>query len=84
MSKKYSLTKHEQKLLEKAQYYQDKASELHRKFAKSLEKRFKNSITIQEFEEWDLWMLNESGDCGGYEIEEKFWKKVKKEEESTK
>lgn len=31
MRKKYGLTQHEQKLLSKAQYYQNKASEMHRK-----------------------------------------------------
>lgn len=55
MRKKYGLTQHEQKLLSKAQYYQNKAAEMHRKFADSLQNRFYNSTTISEFEEWDLW-----------------------------
>lgn len=81
MRKKYGLTQHEQKLLSKAQYYQNKAAEMHRKFADSLQNRFYNSTTISEFEEWDLWTLNESGDCSGTEQEALFWRKVKKEEE---
>lgn len=52
MTKKYGLTRHEQKLLDKAQYYYYKAGEFHRKFADSLENRFYNSVTIREFEEW--------------------------------
>ena len=48
MRKKYGLTQHEQKLLSKAQYYQNKASEMHRKFADSLQNRFYNSTTISE------------------------------------
>ena len=81
MAKKYGLTKHEQALLHKAQYYQDKADEMHRKFADSLQNRFYNSTTINEFEEWDLWTLNESGDCSGSEVEECFWRKARAEEE---
>lgn len=81
MRKKYGLTRHEQKLLSKAQYYQNKASEMHRKFSDSLQNRFYNSTTISEFEEWDLWTLNESGDCSGTEQESLFWRKVKEEEE---
>lgn len=52
-----------------------------RKFADSLQNRFYNSTTISEFEEWDLWTLNESGDCSGTEQEALFWRKVKEEEE---
>lgn len=81
MSKKYGLTKREQKLLDKAQYYMLKAQETHRKFADSLQNRFHNSITISEFEEWDLWTLSESGDSSGTEQEGKFWQKVRYEEE---
>lgn len=81
MRKKYGLTQHEQNLLSKAQYYQNKASEMHRKFADSLQNRFYNSTTISEFEEWDLWTLNESGDCSGSEQEALFWRKVREEEE---
>ena len=84
MTKKYGLTKHERKLLEKAQYYQYKAEEMHRKFADSLQNRFYNSTTISEFEVWDLWTLNESGDCSGTEQEARFWRKVRDEEEENK
>lgn len=70
MRKKYGLTKQEQNLLDMAKYYQDKANALHRRFADSLQNRFYNSITVSEFEEWDLWTLNESGDCSGSKIEE--------------
>lgn len=79
--KKYGLTKREQALLNKALYYQYKAEELHRKFADSLQNRFYNSTTISEFEEWDLWTLNESGDCSGSEQEALFWRKVREEEQ---
>ena len=54
---------------------------MHRKFSDSLQNRFYNSTTISEFEEWDLWTLNESGDCSGTEQEALFWRKVKEEEE---
>lgn len=81
MSKKYGLTKREQKLLDKAQYYMFKAQETHRKFADSLQNRFCNSATIADFECWDLWTLNESGDCTGTEQEERFWRKVRDEEQ---
>lgn len=54
---------------------------MHRKFTDSLQNRFYNSTTINEFEEWDLWTLNESGDCSGSEVEECFWRKVRDEEE---
>lgn len=84
MTKKYGLTKHERKLLEKAQYYQYKAEEMYRKFADSLQNRFYNSITINDFEEWDLWTLNESGDSSGTEQEARFWRKVRDEEEENK
>lgn len=62
-------------------FNQWKDEELHRKFADSLQNRFYNSTTINEFEEWDLWTLNESGDCSGSEQEALFWRKVKEEEE---
>ena len=62
-------------------FNQWKDEELHRKFADSLQNRFYNSTTISEFEEWDLWTLNESGDCSGSEQEALFWRKVKEEEE---
>lgn len=81
MTKKYGLTKHEKTLLNKAQYYANKAAEMHRKFSDSLQNRFYNSTTINEFEEWDLWTLNESGDCTGTEQEARFWRKVKEEED---
>lgn len=55
--------------------------EMHRKFADSLQNRFYNSTTISEFEEWDLWTLNESGDCSGSEQEALFWRKVREEEQ---
>lgn len=84
MTKKYGLTKHEQKLLDKAQYYQYKANEFHRKFADSLENRFYNSITIREFEEWDLWTLSESGDSSGQDNEDRFWRKVRNDIEESK
>lgn len=84
MTKKYGLTRHEQKLLNKAQYYQYKAGEFHRKFADSLENRFYNSVTITEFEEWDLWTLNESGDSTTDDNEERFWRKVRREMEEFK
>lgn len=84
MTKKYGLTRHEQKLLDKAQYYQYKADEFHRKFADSLENRFYNSVTIKEFEEWDLWTLNESGDSTTDNNMERFWRKVRCEMEEFK
>lgn len=56
---------------------------MHRKFADSLQNRFYNSITIGEFEEWDLWTLNESGDCSGTEQEAHFWRKVRDEAEKN-
>lgn len=84
MTKKYRLTKHEQKLLDKAQYYQYKAEEMHRKFSDSLQNRFYNSVTINEFEEWDLWTLSESGDSSGSEQEARFWRKVRDEMEMLK
>ncbi|MBS4773089.1 MAG: hypothetical protein KHX55_02300 [Proteobacteria bacterium] len=84
MRKKYGLTRHERALLNKAHYYQYKAEEMHRKFADSLQNRFYNSATISDFEEWDLWTLNESGDCSGTEQEERFWRKVRDEEEKEK
>ncbi len=62
-------------------FNQWKDEELHRKFADSLQNRFYNSTTISEFEEWDLWTLNESGDCSGSEQEALFWRKVREEEE---
>lgn len=62
-------------------FNQWKDEELHRKFADSLQNRFYNSTTINEFEEWDLWTLNESGDCSGSEQEALFWRKVREEEE---
>lgn len=87
MRKKYGLTRHEQALLNRARYYQNKAkyykykaSEMHRKFSDSLQNRFYNSTTISEFEEWDLWTLDERGDCSGSEQEALFWRKVKEEE----
>lgn len=79
MTKKYGLTKREQKLLEKAQFYQEKAGEYHRKFAAALEARFPCSNTVRYFEEWDLWILNESGDSSGTEQEAHFWQKVRNE-----
>lgn len=66
--------------MNKARYYQDKAYYFHKKFANSLQDRFYNSITINEFEEWDLYTLCESGDCSGI-YEDDFWEKVKQEEE---
>ena len=81
MTMKYGLTKHEKTLLNKAQYYANKAAEMHRKFSDSLQNRFYNSTTINEFEEWDLWTLNEGGDCTGTEQEARFWRKVKEEED---
>lgn len=51
-------------------------------FIKNEKDRFYNSTTISEFEEWDLWTLNESGDCSGSEQEVLFWRKVKEEEKS--
>lgn len=81
MPKKYGLTRHERALLDKARYYQYKAEVTHRKFADSLQNRFYNSSTIDEFEEWDLWTLCESGDSSGGEKEELFWRKVRNEEE---
>lgn len=84
MSKKYGLTKHEQALLTKALKYQEKAEAVHRKFADSLQNRFYNSVTISEFEVWDLWTLNESGDSSGSEQEARFWRKVRDEMEGLK
>ncbi len=84
MAKKYGLTKHEQALLNKAQYYQYKSEEMHRKFADSLQNRFYTSITINDFEECDLWTLNESGDSSGTQQEASFWRKVRDEEEENK
>lgn len=81
MAKKYGLTKHEQKLLNKAQYYMFKAEETHKKFADRLQNRFYNSTTINEFEIWDLWTLSECGDCSVSEQEARFWRKVRDEEE---
>lgn len=81
MAKKYGLTKHEQTLLDKARNYQQKANEYHRKFANSLQDRFYNSEIINEFEDWDLWTLCESGDSSGTEQEAYFWSKVKEEEQ---
>lgn len=78
------MAKELRKLGEKAQYYQYKAEEMHRKFADSLQNRFYNSITINDFEEWDLWTLNESGDSSGTEQEARFWRKVRDEEEENK
>lgn len=81
MTKKYGLTRHEEALLGKARYYQEKAITIHRKFANSLQNRFYNSETINEFEDWDLWTLCESGDSSwNEETEQRFWKKVRKEE----
>lgn len=77
---KYSLTKKEEKLLQKARYYQDKSGYYHRKFADSLQNRFYNSKTIEEFEDWDLWTLCESGDSSEDQNElNRFWNEVKKE-----
>lgn len=81
MSKKYGLTRHEKALLGKARKYQLKAEFYHKIFADSLQNRFYNSETISEFEEWDLWTLCESGDSSGTEQEDRFWQKVKKEEQ---
>lgn len=83
MSKKYGLTKKERNLLGKARYYQDKALQFHKKFADSLQNRFYNSTTINEFEEWDLYTLCESGDCTDF-YEDDFWEKVKKEEKNDR
>ena len=80
MSKKYGLTKREQKLLDKARYHQYKADEIHNKFANSLRNRFTKSTTIHEFEVWDLYTLCESGDSSEFDAEI-FWRKVKEEEE---
>lgn len=44
-------------------------------------KPLKLVLTDHWFEEWDLWTLNESGDCSGTEQEALFWRKVKEEEE---
>lgn len=80
MSKKYGLTKHEQALLTKALKYQEKAEAVHREFVDSLENRFYNSQTISEFEEYDLWTLNLSGDSSFDEEQvQKFWNIVKQE-----
>lgn len=80
MSKKYGLTKHEQALLTKALKYQEKAEAFHREFADSLENRFYNSQAISEFEEYDLWTLNLSGDSSFDEEQvQKFWNIVKQE-----
>lgn len=81
MSKKYGLTKREKSLLRKAIYYQSMSADMHRKFANSLQNRFNNSETINEFEDWDLWKLCESGDSSGDEKrEQRFWDKVRQEE----
>lgn len=68
----------EQRLLSHEQYNDLMKA---RKFSNSLQNRFYNSTTISEFEEWDLWTLNESGDCSGSEQEALFWRKVKEEEQ---
>lgn len=78
--RKYKLTKKEEKLYEKASYYQDKANEYLFKFRDSLRDRFPKSTIIDTFEEYDLWTLNPSGDCSFDESAvESFWSDVKEE-----
>ena len=77
---KYRLTKKEEKLYQKASYYQDKANEYLFKFRDSLMSRFPDSTVVENFEEYDLWTLNPSGDCSFSEdIVEQFWEEVKTE-----
>lgn len=77
---KFGLTKREERLYQKALYHQNKADDYHKQFRESLFNRFPNSDTIRDFEEYDLWTLNPSGDLSfDEETLEDFWKLVKKE-----
>ena len=77
---KYRLTKREEKLYEKASHYQDKANEYLFKFRDSLMNRFPNSSIVEQFEEYDLWTLNPSGDSSFCtDAVESFWNEVKEE-----
>ena len=77
---KYGLTKKEEKLYTKALYYQNKENEYLLKFRESLKSRFPNSEVIDDFEAYDLWTLNPSGDCSfNDEVVKDFWREVKAE-----
>lgn len=77
---KFSLTKREERLYQKALYYQNKADDYHKQFRDSLFNRFPNSYIIRDFEEYDLWTLNPSGDLSFSEEDvDVFWETVKKE-----
>ena len=77
---KYKLTKKEEKLYGKALYYQGLAEKYLMEFRNSLKNRFPDSETIDDFEEYDLWTLNPSGDCSFSEsVVESFWDEVRKE-----
>ena len=77
---KYKLTKREENLYGEALYYQNKAEEYLMKFKDSLVNRFPDSTIIEQFEEYDLWTLNPSGDCSFSEgAVKQFWEEVKAE-----
>lgn len=77
---KYGLTKKEEKLYARALYYQNKSNKYLLEFRKSLKSRFPNSEVVDDFEAYDLWTLNQSGDCSFQDdVVEDFWREVKAE-----
>lgn len=79
---KYGLTKKEEQLYARALFFQRKADECICKFKDSLLNRFSNSTVINEFEEYDLWTLNPSGDLSeDKDTLEEFWSDVRREQE---